>query len=186
VKDLGNFFVKNIYYFERPGPVNTEKTIELSKQRAIELGVDSMVVASLTGETALKAALSVRDTGIRVVCVTFRAGDVYNVESLELQRHWREIPELVETLNQWKSAKLSSIVGVTEEMKKKLSELGVIVVTSTDLAYNLNASLSESFGIRSPVDIIERTFRFLVCPGFKVCIFTTMTATDAGAISTEK
>jgi hypothetical protein len=115
-----------------------------------------------------------------------RAGGVYNVESLESQRHWREIPELVETLNQWKSAKLSSIEGVTEEMKKKLSKLGVIVVTSTDLAYNLNASLSESFGIRSPVDIIERTFRFLVCPGFKVCIFTTMTAADAGAISTEK
>jgi hypothetical protein len=31
-------FERATFYFERPGPVNTDKTIELSKLRAQELG----------------------------------------------------------------------------------------------------------------------------------------------------
>jgi hypothetical protein len=170
------------FYFERPGPVNTQKTIELSKLRAQELNIDHIIVASLTGETALKVAETVKETNIKVICVTFRAGSVYDVKSLKSARHWREIPELADTLKEWLRKGLTSIQGPSQEMKRRLTSLGVAIVTSTDMAYNINASLSESFGIKTPVDVIERAFRFLICPGFKVCVFTTLTAADAGAI----
>lgn len=177
---------RTIFYFDRPGPVNTKTTIELAKGRAMELGINHIVVASLTGETALEVAKAVQKTNIKVVCVTFRSGVVYDVKSLQSQRHWKEIPELADTLEQWKSKGVSSIPGPSDVMKRKLSDLDVTVVTCTDLAYNINASLVETLGIKTPTDIIERTLRFLICPGFKVCIFTTMTAADAGAIPTEK
>lgn len=183
---MQNGFDKAIFYFYRPGPVNTEMTIRLAKRRSIELGIDHMVVASLTGETALKAAKVVRGANIKVVCVTFRAGGVYDVKSLESQRHWREIPELASVLKEWKGKGLSTIPGPSVEMKEKLKGLGVKIVTCTDLAYNINVSLAETFGIRSPIDIMERTLRFLLCPGFKVCIFTVLSAADAGAIPAEK
>lgn len=179
-------FERTTFYFERPGPVNTDWTIRLSKLRAQELSIEHMVVASLTGETALKVAESVREAGINVICVTFRAGRVYNVKSLKLVRHWKEIPELADTLKEWIRRGVASIEGPSKEMRQRLTNLGVTIVTSTDLAYNINVSLSESFGIKTPIDIIERTFRFLICPGFKVCVFTTLTAADAGAIPVDR
>jgi len=83
---------KSILYFERAGPVNTEKAIDIAKKRAIELQLRHMVVASLSGESALKAAEAMKDTGVKVVCVTFRAGEAYNIKSLEKSYIWSEIP----------------------------------------------------------------------------------------------
>jgi len=40
---------KIVEYFERPGPVNTNKVIQLCRKRAMELKVKHVVVASLTG-----------------------------------------------------------------------------------------------------------------------------------------
>jgi hypothetical protein len=43
-------------YFERGGPENTDETLQLAKARAEALGIKSIVVASYTGETGVKAA----------------------------------------------------------------------------------------------------------------------------------
>ncbi|MHC3130200.1 MAG: hypothetical protein IBV52_09020 [Candidatus Bathyarchaeota archaeon] len=43
-------------YFEKPGPKNTEETLKLAKERAEELDIQNIVVASTTGETGVKAA----------------------------------------------------------------------------------------------------------------------------------
>jgi hypothetical protein len=43
-------------YFERPGKENTDKTLELAKKRADEIGIKNIVVASYTGYTGLKAS----------------------------------------------------------------------------------------------------------------------------------
>lgn len=47
---------KSITYFERPGPENTDETIRLAYERAAELGITDIVVASTHGGTALKTA----------------------------------------------------------------------------------------------------------------------------------
>ena len=46
--------VKTVY-FERPGKENTDETLRLAKERADELGIRDVALASYTGYTALKA-----------------------------------------------------------------------------------------------------------------------------------
>lgn len=46
---------KEILYFESPGEVNTDKTLEIAKERADELGIKDLVIASTRGGTGVKA-----------------------------------------------------------------------------------------------------------------------------------
>ncbi|MFZ5590453.1 MAG: pyruvate kinase alpha/beta domain-containing protein [Bacillota bacterium] len=57
-------------YFDHKGPSNTGQTIELAVKRAQELGLSHLVVASCSGETALKCV----GRGLNVVCVTHHVG----------------------------------------------------------------------------------------------------------------
>jgi hypothetical protein len=63
---------KKIYYFENPGKQNTDKLIQLAKERIEELGIKNIVVASVTGETTLKVAKKIQD--VNMVSVTHHAG----------------------------------------------------------------------------------------------------------------
>jgi len=176
---------KSIFYFERTGPVNTEKAIEIAKKRAIELQLRHMVVASLSGESALKAAEAMKDTGVKVVCVTYRAGEAYNIKSLEKSYIWSEIPELTKVLQKWKEEGLTIIPGPSNEVREGLRELDVAIVTTTDIGYNINASLMKCLGMKTYIEIFKEALR-LLCPGVHVCIFTTMTAVDSGVIPVDK
>ena len=42
------------FYFDAHGEINTDKTVELARERAEELGIEKSVVASETGLSALK------------------------------------------------------------------------------------------------------------------------------------
>jgi hypothetical protein len=46
---------RTIEYFAERGPANTERTLELARQRAREMGIRSIVLASTRGYTAGKA-----------------------------------------------------------------------------------------------------------------------------------
>lgn len=59
-------------YFEKPGKVNTEQTLKLAYERGKELGLNEVVVATTTGETAYKA-LEIF-TGFNVTAVTYHCG----------------------------------------------------------------------------------------------------------------
>jgi hypothetical protein len=64
---------KSITYFEKPGgDENTDKTLELVKARAKELGIKTIVVASTVGGTAVKAVNALK--GYKVIVVTHVAG----------------------------------------------------------------------------------------------------------------
>lgn len=63
---------KSIYYFESSGKQNTDKLVELVKQRKEELGIKNMVVASVSGKTALKLREAMGD--IDIVSITHHAG----------------------------------------------------------------------------------------------------------------
>lgn len=57
-------------YFDSPGKSNTQQTIDLALQAAREQGIEHIVVASNTGETALLLA----GCELHVVCVTHAFG----------------------------------------------------------------------------------------------------------------
>jgi uncharacterized protein len=61
-----------IVYFEKPGAANTDEVLRLSRARADELGINTILVASTEGTTALKAAEVFR--GKKVVAVTHHVG----------------------------------------------------------------------------------------------------------------
>jgi uncharacterized protein len=69
---------EKIVYFEKPGEQNTKTTLGLALARAKARGIDKIVLASTTGETALLAADLLSGSGVKLVVVPhqygFRAG----------------------------------------------------------------------------------------------------------------
>lgn len=59
-------------YFQEPGKENTTRTLEITKKRADELGIRTVLVASTRGETGVKVAQVFE--GHEVVVVTHAAG----------------------------------------------------------------------------------------------------------------
>jgi len=59
-------------YFESPGSKNTEEVLRIAKQRAEELGIKTIVVASTKGNTAIKAMDILK--GLRVIIVSHVTG----------------------------------------------------------------------------------------------------------------
>lgn len=59
-------------YFEKPGKVNTEKTLALAWERGRELGIDEIVLATSTGATAFSALEICKD--FKITAVTYHCG----------------------------------------------------------------------------------------------------------------
>jgi hypothetical protein len=66
--------VAQIVYFEKPGAANTERTLEIAKKRAEELGIKTILVASTQGDTGARAAELFG--GHNVIAVTHSTGFV--------------------------------------------------------------------------------------------------------------
>jgi len=63
--------VKTVY-FEKPGGENTEEVLRITKQRAEELGIKTILVASTRGDTAVRAMEVFQ--GLRVIAVSHATG----------------------------------------------------------------------------------------------------------------
>jgi hypothetical protein len=62
--------VKRVLYFETPGSHNTDHVVEAVEERVAESDVKHVIVASISGRTALKVAEKLEDSGVSVVCVS--------------------------------------------------------------------------------------------------------------------
>ncbi len=61
-----------VIYFDEAGPNNTGKTLEIVRRRAEELGIESIVIATTTGNTAVQAVEAL--AGFNLVAVTHVTG----------------------------------------------------------------------------------------------------------------
>ena len=61
---------KSIVYFQDPGEQNTAQVIQAAKERAIELDIKEIVVASTSGKTGVAMANALKGTEIRTVAAT--------------------------------------------------------------------------------------------------------------------
>ena len=61
-----------IVYFDKPGIENTEEVFRIAKKRAEELGIKTILLASTTGATAVKALDAFK--GFRLIVVTHSTG----------------------------------------------------------------------------------------------------------------
>jgi len=143
-------------YFGKGGVANTDKTLEVARERAKQLGIKDVVVASTHGGTALKAAKLFKDVKANVVAVTI--SDAFSKEGWVM----------------------------THEERKKLEAEGIKVLTcSHALGDGVAASLAEKHGGISMEQIVTQTlYRF--SQGMKVSVEVVLMAADAGLISTDR
>ncbi|MBN1452903.1 MAG: hypothetical protein JW963_17930 [Anaerolineales bacterium] len=62
--------IRNITYFPYCGEVNTQYVLQLARERADELGIGKVVIASETGRSALKALEIFRGSDAQLIVVT--------------------------------------------------------------------------------------------------------------------
>jgi len=68
------FTAKTCYYFDTPGPANTKDAARFAVERARELKLKKIVVASSSGETAKVFFDAAKGSGISLVVVTHVMG----------------------------------------------------------------------------------------------------------------
>jgi len=138
--------LKTIEYFERPGPLNTEKVIDLCRKRALDLGIRHIVVASLTGDSALRVAKTLRDLGLSIVSVRYLPGGTWTVKE-EPYGAYESIPELRKIRKEWMRKRLERVpIEYSEENFQELEKLGVKIVGGTPPLWNIDRSLTAKFG----------------------------------------
>jgi hypothetical protein len=64
---------RSTVYFEHKGKENTAEVLRIARERARELGVRRVVVASTHGRTALQAAEAFRGAGVDLIAVSISA-----------------------------------------------------------------------------------------------------------------
>jgi len=143
---------KKIVYFEKPGEQNTEATLSLAFERAKELGITHVVLASSYGETA-KKALKYLDNKIRLVVVTYHTGF-------------------------FEEGKNTMTLHVEEFLRSK----GVTIVRQSHILSGIERSISRKLGGVSRVEAIAEALRSLFGHGLKVCVEIAIMAADSGAI----
>ena len=177
---------KHILYFDRPGPTNTGKTLELARERALELGIKTVLVPALTGESAVDAGEAFKGTAVNILAISNVEGLSWNVETLGTDDPtksgaYAEIPELREITKGWKEQGLKTVpVGITKDNMERLKQLGVKVVRSS-LIEGVEIGIRKRFGGFTPSDLIKETLR-LIGPGVETCVKICLMAADVGAI----
>ncbi|MBS7604932.1 MAG: pyruvate kinase alpha/beta domain-containing protein [Candidatus Bathyarchaeia archaeon] len=64
--------VEKIVYFESGGRHNTDITLSLAKEKALEKGIKNVIIASVTGFTAERALEIFKDTDIKLTIVSIK------------------------------------------------------------------------------------------------------------------
>jgi len=145
------------FYFHNRGEVNTQKALELARDRALELGIKKMVVASETGRSALKALKVLKDTDLRLIVVTHPPATTTGPKG--------EIP-----------------IGLSrpeyQHVKRHLEAQGAVIVQGTRPFGGIGRALGWEAAV--PATFADKTLE-LFSSGTKIAVEVAIMATDAGA-----
>jgi hypothetical protein len=143
--------IGEVEYFEKPGKGNTERCLEIVS-RHVHQGCSHVVIATTSGETALRFARQLQGTSVNLVAVTQNAG--YSGP------------------NQNK---------FPASARSELESLGVKIFTGTILTRGIEAALMQKHQGVYPAYIVAQALRIL-CQGIKVAVEIVVEACDAGMI----
>ena len=110
--------VKTIY-FEKPGRVNTEVTLDIVRRRAGELGIKTVVIASTRGYSAVQAVEVCQ--GLKVVVVTSQTG----FGEPDVQRFKDENRKIIEGKGGVILTTTHAFAGVSRAMRFKFDTLAI-------------------------------------------------------------
>lgn len=162
--------------FKRPGPVNTDDVIDIIENSS---NIDYIVVASITGDSALKIAKRVKNK--KIICVTCPQGMYWEVEGMNKDL-FAEIPELKEKRDEWVEKGFKRVhMNITDENKAKLEELGVEIVRGTIPLFGPTFSMRLHLQKITSLDVMAKTLE-MISPGTLVSMESVLMATDAGII----
>lgn len=149
------FTQKKIFYFEKQGEGNTMDAARFAIERAKELKIKTIVVASTSGKTARIFFDEMNGSGLELVVVT-------HVVGFSKPGDWEFSAELA------------------DQLRKK----GVHIVTGTHALSGLERALSRSpkVGGGSRTEAIAEALRRVVAVGLKVAVECVLIAADQGVI----
>ena len=146
---------REVMYFDKGGPEHTEECLKIVEGLVGE-GYRNVVVASTSGKTGLRFAQMLQGREVNLVMVTLSAG-----------------------------FKKPNELGLPEETRNKITELGAKVYTGTILTNSLEAALAEELQGFYPTRIIAKTLKRF-SQGVKVAVEIVMEACDAGMLPEEE
>jgi len=149
------FTQKKIWYFEKPGEANTADAARFAIERAKELGLKTIVVASTSGKTAEVFSSAMKGSGLSLIVVS-------HVMGFAKPGEWEFSAEIAE----------------------RLRGQGVKIVTGTHALSGLERAISRSpkIGGGSRSEAIAESLRRTVAVGLKVAVECILIAADQGAI----
>lgn len=153
------FVARNTYYFDSPGPGNTADCARFARERARELGLRTVIVASTSGETARIFHAELKGSGLDLIVVT-------HVVGFSKPGVWEFSAETAEEL---------------------LGE-GVQIVTGTHVLSGLERAFSRSqkVGGGSRTEAVAEALRRVIAVGLKVAVECVLIAADQGIIGVEQ
>lgn len=148
---------QRLLLFDKPGPACTAGVIQAVQRRLERDGPSHLVVASISGRTALRLARAVARPGLSIVCVTGPPS-------------WDIYPE-------YESPRPRPAV------RRQLDALGVTVVNRTISSFSDTLEYSAArFGLVPPSWLVADTLVSVGGYGLKTAVEVSLMATDAGAV----
>ena len=155
---MSDYEEKRILYFNKLGPHNTDNVIQAVKERVRERNITYIVVASISGHTALRVAEELKELCIRVVCVSGFPG--------------------------WGTQHGVEYPFVKKETKERLEKLNVPIVDkmpSTLSGDTLDYGLAR-YGYMPVSWVVAETLEAVGGYGLKTAVEVALMATDSGTV----
>ncbi|MDD1718981.1 MAG: hypothetical protein LUQ25_02875 [Methanoregulaceae archaeon] len=154
-----SFVTRKTYYFDAPGEANTRDCATFAIERAKELGLRKIVVASTTGKTALVFLEAMKGSGLELVVVT-------HVIGFSRPGAWE----------------------FSEESAGRLRKGGARIVTGTHALSGVERAFSRSqkVGGGSRTEAVAEALRRVVAIGLKVGVECALIAADQGAVPVDE
>jgi len=144
-------------YFDKSGKENTEAAISIARQRAKELGIKTILVASTVGNTAVKAVEAL--SGFRVIVVTESTG----IGQPNVQEFTEENRRIVESKGGIILTTTHVFAGVSKAMRTTFNTVAIGDIVSNTLyifgqgmkvACEISMMAADSGLVRTDEDII--------------------------------
>jgi len=146
-------------YFENPGVENTDETLKLARERALQLGIKTVLVASTKGRTAIKAVEIFK--GMKLIVVRHSTG----FKEPNIQEFTEENMKVIQNNNIPMITAAHAFGGLSRSMRQG----DVVQAPATYVVGDIVASTLRIFG-----------------QGMKVACEIAVMAADAGMIRTDE
>jgi hypothetical protein len=144
---------REVYYFKEPGEQNTEYVLEAVLKRVDKGGISKVIVASTSGETALKFAQALQGK-VELFCVS----------EAPFRREWNEA---------WPC--------LTSENYETLKKLGVTVINNVPYVFHDSVVEGARWNADAPERLVKETL-YCFGQGLKVAVEVALIAVSCGFV----